>query len=410
MQQDVKKWLFALSVLGGIQQLAFAQVLPAPTGDYHVGRLRIHWTDSQRPEILGNSRDARREINVDIWYPAKRGVLGPSAEYLSDLNAIKAGVPEQEFTDEFDAAAGAVRAGTIKTHSMLSVPIAPTPRRFPVVVFSHGLGVPPEGYTTQAEDLASHGYVVVAIEHTYDAFVSAFPDGRIIDYEASNWDTKRGDEHAAYTKARVDVWSSDILFVIGKLHSIEATKSDFMLSGHLNLGCLAVVGHSMGGLAAIEACQKDHRIRACVDEDSLIYGTPFAWPDGRLTQPYMVLLTSTNFFPSRTDAQLARGGVDRATFNANVLRSQNELKTSLKSHGGIPTLAVFRDAAIEHMNFSDFKILQASDHAQTVRSLTAIEDVRKVVLSFLDSCLLGKPGEFRRLNTSVGPVRVIPLV
>lgn len=384
-----------------------AQTLPSPAGAYSVGRVRFHWADSKRPEVLAADPKTRREINLEVWYPAQSDQPAGSAQYLPDLATIQARIPEQEFKDEFDSAAGLIESSQIKTHSIPNARIASSPRRFPVLVFSHGLGVPPEGYTSQAEDLASHGFVVVAIEHTYDAFVSVFPDGRVIDYEDNNWESKKGEVHAAYTRLRVDVWTSDILFVIDKLFALNKAKGSSLLSEHLDMQRLGVFGHSMGGLAAIVACERDKRIRACLDEDSLINGTPFTQPQQKMTQPYMIFLTSSNFSPTRTDAQLARGGVARATFDANVLRSQEELKASLRSHGGKPSLAVLRDSSVEHMNFSDFKILQSADQTQTAAAVAALQNIRQVVLAFFDSSLLKKSDEMERLSLSDSPVRII---
>ena len=59
---------------------------------------------------------------------------------------------------------------------------APLTRRggWPVVLFSPGFGVERELYAGLVEDLASHGYVVVAIDHPHDASIVEFPDGHVV--------------------------------------------------------------------------------------------------------------------------------------------------------------------------------------------------------------------------------------
>ena len=63
-----------------------------------------------------------------------------------------------------------------------TVDATPLARRggWPVVLFSPGFGVERELYAGLVEDLASHGYVVVSIDHPHDAGVVEFPDGRVV--------------------------------------------------------------------------------------------------------------------------------------------------------------------------------------------------------------------------------------
>jgi predicted dienelactone hydrolase len=388
---------------------AFTQVLPSPTGPFPIGRLRLHWVDDRRSEALDPNPRARREINIEVWYPADANGSVEFAGYIPELQTIRATVASQEFVDEFDSAADLVKSGQVKTHSHEGAKIAAMPARFPVLIFSHGLGVPPEGYTSQTEDLATHGFIVVAIEHTYDAFVSVFPDRRVIDYEEANWDSKKGETHAAYTRSRVDVWADDILFVVGELLKRNRARSLPILSGRLDVRQIGAFGHSMGGLAALAACQRDPKIRACLDEDSLINNQPFTHPERRLKQPYMTFLTSSNYSPTRTDAQLARAGVSRTAFNANVLKSQGELKESLRSHGSEASLVVLRDPAIEHMNFSDFRILQSQDQAQLESSDGAMTVIRDVVLSFFEQKLVRTAKQTEQTVRAKSSVDLIPL-
>jgi len=51
---------------------------------------------------------------------------------------------------------------------------------YPVVVLRASGGALSSDYTSLAEDLASHGYVVVSIDAPYRTVVTAFPDGRVV--------------------------------------------------------------------------------------------------------------------------------------------------------------------------------------------------------------------------------------
>jgi len=50
----------------------------------------------------------------------------------------------------------------------------------PVVVFTHGYTGTFTDYTFLFEDLASRGYVVAAVDHTYEATAVEFLDGRLV--------------------------------------------------------------------------------------------------------------------------------------------------------------------------------------------------------------------------------------
>ncbi|WP_277424242.1 hypothetical protein [Cohnella candidum] len=58
-------------------------------------------------------------------------------------------------------------------------------KNFPIVIFSHGGGTSMEIHTAQCEDLASQGYIVAAINHTYVSSATELPSGIVTDREAT---------------------------------------------------------------------------------------------------------------------------------------------------------------------------------------------------------------------------------
>lgn len=163
--------LVLLLVLGASPGLAKAAdaltALPPPTGPHAVGRVTVHGTDSSRGDVLATSTGARRELVVDVWYPAAGAVGGASASYLPDLAALQRAVGEAGLRDHFGTAYEALAKGRVQTHAVENAPFARRAGPSPVLVFSHGFGNLSRTYTAQLEDLASHGYVVAAIAHTY---------------------------------------------------------------------------------------------------------------------------------------------------------------------------------------------------------------------------------------------------
>jgi predicted dienelactone hydrolase len=146
-------------------------------------------------------------------------------------------------------------------------------------LFSHGGGSTGFAYTALVECLVSHGYVVAAIEHTYEAAAVVFPDGRVIPYSEENMRRMQKPPGASYDqmvenamswiRARDDVFAADQRFVLDQLVQLNHNNA-LPFAGQLDLNRVAAVGHSMGGQASIRACQLDDRIKAWTEEPSMV--------------------------------------------------------------------------------------------------------------------------------------------
>ena len=67
----------------------------------------------------------------------------------------------------------------VRTHSKEDLEFSDYQPSYPVVLFSHGAGTTMEVATSQCEDLANHGYVVAAVDHTYVSAATDL-DGRLV--------------------------------------------------------------------------------------------------------------------------------------------------------------------------------------------------------------------------------------
>ena len=144
-----------------------------------------------------------------------------------------------------------------------------------MVVFTHGFTGTFTDYTFIFEDLASRGYVVASVDHTYEATAVEFPDGRFVkSVLGSHWDnTWRTDQQTL--SSAVAVRLGDLRFVVDELERLNS-EADSPFAGKLDTGRLAVAGHSLGGMAVLPSLLQDTRFKAGV----LIDG----WPD-TLTTP-----------------------------------------------------------------------------------------------------------------------------
>ncbi|MBC7299868.1 MAG: alpha/beta hydrolase [Nocardia sp.] len=230
--------------------------LPAPTGPFPVGVEQFHLIDD-RPDPWVPDRE--RELMVSAWYPASvpvgrlRPYATPQESALVVASLGVAGVAPEAMS-------------RIGTHAYVSAPRWSFP--LPTVVLSPGFTMPRASLTGLAEELASRGYLVIGIDHTYESAAVTFPDGRITECVAC---------HGRLDGAAVAIGrAKDVSFVLDEL------------TGRLPLDStrIAMGGHSAGGFTAPYALAGDARIRAGFNLD----GTFPAVPDGRaLNRPFLMM-------------------------------------------------------------------------------------------------------------------------
>ncbi len=275
--------IFVLVVISGLVFLEIRHqrtlVLPAPTGPYAVGRMEYDWTDQSRVDPLAPQAGIKRELVVWAWYPAGKVSAASTAPYLPSKWA--------QLSDQSHGRIGQLlfqSNESIQTHSFENAPLASTEARYPVLIFEPGLGNTPTQYTTLLEDLASHGYIIFAINPTYSADVVVFPDGRVAEATpAGNLDNASNLQAAG--NRLVKVWAQDVIFVMNQLDRLNATAGS-MWSQRLDLARLGVFGHSFGGATAAQVCQMDARCKAGIDLDGSLFGNVV---QTGLKKPFMVI-------------------------------------------------------------------------------------------------------------------------
>ena len=234
--------------------------LPSPTGKHKVSRISIELTDQNRLEAYSNEKEyKKRELVIWIWYPAEPLTASKSAVYLPDK------------WSEADFVYG-VKLSTTKfeCHSFENAPVASCQSVYPVIIFSQA-GFSVLSYSAIIEEIASHGYVIVGINHTYDAPVTVFSDGRVIPVsqefmERVNSRAGSIKEAFQFRAAVADYKTADIQFVVDQLENI-INRGSSVLAGRLDLTRLGIFGHSLGGNAALDFCRKDDRCKVAINLD-----------------------------------------------------------------------------------------------------------------------------------------------
>lgn len=269
--------------------------LPKPTGSYNVGMTEIHLVDKDREDPWVKNQN--RELMISIWYPAQKGYKGTPAPYMqpkaADLFGQKIALYVGQKQDRIDWA-------NFRTNAWLDAPIENNIGPLPVVLYSPGFGLPRTASTALVTELASQGYIVVTVDHTYETAAVEFPNSRV-EVETLPEDSKER------LKKAFEVRVHDIRFVLDQLtaykdgENSDAPNRDLPtgLNNILDLTKIGIFGHSAGGYTAASAMYVDQRIIAGIDMDgSLGYeekdGTVSfpAAPNG-LDRPFM-LLTANN--------------------------------------------------------------------------------------------------------------------
>ncbi|RPK80434.1 MULTISPECIES: hypothetical protein [Streptomyces] len=272
----------ALVATGPVSAWAFpVPEFPAPSGRFPVGTEVLEW--SARPDGTGPG-DERRTLVTQLWYPAGRsapdarrapylGRTEAEARTVSSALADYVGVPGF-LLDSLPRS---------RSHAVPGAPVADDGGRFPVVVFSPGLGGVRTQNTAWAEELASHGYVVAGVDHPYDSAAVVLSDGRTLRTEVSATGDRAKDEALAegWTRTR----AADLRAVLSRLERLDCGEVVGPLAGRLDTGRAAAAGHSLGGAAALQAARQDRRFDAVVDLD----GFPHGRVGDRFEQPVLAL-------------------------------------------------------------------------------------------------------------------------
>lgn len=167
------------------------------------------------------------------------------------------------FVDDQYAAYG-IPAGTFGSFNLQTCkPVTRRMKPYPLVLFSPGSGNTRLFHSLQAQQVASAGYIVVTIDHPYDANIVTFPDNTTIvgfDIEDNAFAT--------------DVRAQDVSFVLDQLSNASVVKS--LIPGlhcGLDTSKVGIFGHSLGGATAAQAMLHDSRLAGGINLEGTFFST-----------------------------------------------------------------------------------------------------------------------------------------
>lgn len=227
--------------------------LPPPSGPHRVGTRLLYLIDDSRDAWGGTSSGSHRELMVQLWYPAE-----PTSNCKAVYRRLRETTPKSS------------HHSVLRTDSFLNAPFATHNAPYPVLLFSPAWTGQRTQSTFQMQELASHGFIVASIDHTYYSGRVAFPDGRVLDGQSApqlgNFEGTTVPEAIELIGKHVLIEARDQIFVLDRLAAFNQQEKS-PLYEKIDMTRVGAFGHSIGGAAASEACYLDPRIKAAINLD-----------------------------------------------------------------------------------------------------------------------------------------------
>ena len=355
--------------------------LPAPTGNSLIGTSILPLTDTSRKEDAEPGGTHDRELVAQIWYPAS-----PSHN------------PRAPYRRRIETSLASSYQSVDWTHARYDAPVANTTGGFPILLYNPGWNGRRTQNTPLVEELASHGYFVVTIDHPYNSGPVALGDGRVIRPVSAPelFDDSTTEEALyAFINKEVEKETTDTLFVLAQIEQMNNDPASRFYH-HLDTSRIGTLGYSLGGLVAAEAAWRDTRIGAVLVLDTPLYGNAGKYG---VTQPFMLLCEDQK---RATPEQLARMSPGE--------RRDTKMDDQDYDHQ-LPLLRKDGDYQIElhgtlHTSFQDVGLtspVKSISQAGAIPPRRMIMILRQYTLAFFDQSLRGVDSPLLAAQTSPFP-------
>jgi hypothetical protein len=263
--------------------------IPRPSGPFSVGTTSFELVDASRSDPYAEAPSLRR-LMVQAWYPASPGPDDKPAPWMDNAAAFAPYLADfinmpPWFLDHLAYA---------KTNSYQEAVPDSTGGPYPVILFSHGWRGFREQNTFQMQELASHGYIVVSIQHTYGAILTVFPDGTIAPNNPLALPSGApDDEYDLAARKLAAQWAADIGYTLDTLAEWNTDDPAGRFTNLFDLERIGAMGHSTGGGAILQFCATDPRCKAGLAMDAFMTPVSESALDGGVSQPFLFLFSQS---------------------------------------------------------------------------------------------------------------------
>ncbi len=302
--------LTALSVVAMIALPVYP--MPQASGPFAIGTYSQIINNPERTEQYGSRQGESRAFKVQYWYPAETTQGAEQTKWIAD------GVPvTRSLTRDWSLPFFLLdHITSYESSAYLNAPPTNDVKPLPIAIISHGWSSTRTLHTDLAEELASQGYFVIGMEHTYGSLATVLGDEEEdIQYLFREALPPRAQtpNYLEFANLLVETYASDIIAAIDVLEGLNQAPGAF--NQRLDLTSIHVIGHSTGGGAAVKAAMDDERITSVVGMDAWVepltqadlnaglttralYLRSNGWETGENNEfLYQLLQTSTNATP-----------------------------------------------------------------------------------------------------------------
>ncbi len=347
--------------------------LPPPSGEYIVGVRDFELQDTSRPGLISAGPQEPRRLLVRVWYPASESRGYPVRQYFSDAEADTTAESIGRF---LNAPFAFKYLKHVKTNSYEEAPFRNGLGTLPVVVYSHGYTSFAGQNTALMEELASHGYTVYSVQHSYDSGPTVMPNGDVLEsdpmllqemgamaepsdavkqgfigrtYSERREGQVKAHQEALATNQRIaarsaPIWTDDRVFVLDQLQSgaVPDSVRDIVAAGDFEH--TGQIGMSFGGSTTGEFCFVDQRCAAGVNLD----GGDFHFTSFGQNEPVPFLMFYSDFGQI---AKLFGGGPDADAHGFNDFSYERPETAGLRTD-----VVRLKVNSVTHLGVSDFTL------------------------------------------------------
>lgn len=271
---------------------------------------------------------------------------------------------------------------------------------FPLIIFSHGAFGYYQSNTSTYMELASHGYVVISMDHPYHSFFTEDTEGNLITVDPEfmqevmlvNQEDISEEEVFNLSCKWMEIRTGDMNFVLDSVkeavdddtqvdewfvESEEVKNAITDLLSMINTEKIGLMGHSMGGATSVTIGRTRDDISAVIDLDGTMLGEQIGYENGEYQYyedaypvPLMVVDNEEHY----------KQGDDSGLLYVNGFILENAVEST---HTYI--------AGSGHMNFTDLPlfspVLSSLLGTGTVDATECVLEMNEMVLQFFDTYL-----------------------
>ncbi|AUD63745.1 hypothetical protein BK010_09130 [Tenericutes bacterium MO-XQ] len=238
--------------------------IPEPSGTYQIGTYVETVDDMSRDEDYGDGT-GYRAFTYQMWYPVDDIGDTEIMPWLSGGKNIARGLSKSVGLPSFILD----QTQYIDSNSYQIKAISDDQDAYPVVIISHGWGGFMNLHNDLAEELASRGYIVISIDHTYGSVATSI-DGNFIYQDKDALPSRNEtDDFLVYANQLVYTYAGDVSFMLDYIETLNNDTESFLYN-KLDLEHIGLLGHSTGGGADVAVALEDDRIDAVIGLDAWV--------------------------------------------------------------------------------------------------------------------------------------------